>query len=189
MASYALVTALGGALAAGQVASAAATSPGDAGLALIAAILCVILAVAALVRERDDASSRRFALGMAALAGACLLTYLAVSTPDSEARLVWDRARLAAAGPIAGCWLAFSLSYGRKGARQLTGRWRWVVLATVLVPLLVCAVSPPYQAQSPGPESLLTAAGCLAEIGANLVGHVELRGKAKAVEAFAVTPA
>ncbi|MBE2212926.1 MAG: PEP-CTERM system histidine kinase PrsK [Opitutaceae bacterium] len=109
-------------------------------LALINALACMVLALAALIRRRQSASQSAFAAGMLLLAArsAC------AAWTDGAARLeeitqaqVWT---LACVALTPAPWMWFSLVYSRGNAAEFVRRWAWVLAASVGIPCTIILV-------------------------------------------------
>ena len=49
----------------------------------------------------------------------------------------WQSWRLLAMSLLPGIWLFFSLSYGRGNYREFLARWRFLLIAAFLIPLVL----------------------------------------------------
>jgi len=121
-------------------------------LALINALACSVLALVAVSRRRQSIAQWAFAAGMALLAArsACdAWTLGALAVDDMHQAQIWT---LLALGLMPAPWLLFSLTYSRGNAREFMQRWKWTLIAALLLPCglifawsdqLVVSVAPP----------------------------------------------
>src|SRR2546422_1050691 len=49
----------------------------------------------------------------------------------------WEYLRLLSAACIPGTWLLFSVHFARANARDMMAQWRWVILASFVLPLVL----------------------------------------------------
>jgi putative PEP-CTERM system histidine kinase len=103
--------------------------------ALVAAVFSSVLAVAALVRNWRSIASWFFFGGMAAFTAASLAT----AQPPDIVR--GQNLVLAAKSLLPAFWLGFSLSYSRGNAREFLRRGRYALLAALIFPVGLVAVS------------------------------------------------
>jgi putative PEP-CTERM system histidine kinase len=54
--------------------------------------------------------------------------------------IFWQRIQLFPAGLIPGVWLLFALAYARVNSKEIISKWRWVVLAAFIIPLIFATV-------------------------------------------------
>jgi putative PEP-CTERM system histidine kinase len=82
-----------------------------------------------------------FALGMVALAAERLCGGMMVTSADSPQSVYrWQLWRLTAVSFLPGLWLTFSLTYARGNSMEFLRKWRVVVAAAVILPLLTVTV-------------------------------------------------
>ena len=108
----------------------------NAFLPFAAAFICAGLGLGALYKEPRALVSRAFALGMLVLAlrEACTGLGMLATLPLGVWR--WQLLRWTFTTMLPGSWLLFSLSFGRRDARDLVARWRWGVVGALALPLL-----------------------------------------------------
>lgn len=107
-------------------------------IVFICAALALGLAVLALARETRALANWAYAAGMALLAleSVCVGMVL-VSASSLSDTLYWQRNRLLVLSLLPGCWLLFSLTYSRGNYRQFLAGWKYLLILTFLVPLVV----------------------------------------------------
>jgi putative PEP-CTERM system histidine kinase len=54
--------------------------------------------------------------------------------------LLWQRLRMAATAFLPGCWLFFSLCFGRSNAKTIVKKFRWVLLSSLVLPLVLVSI-------------------------------------------------
>lgn len=104
-------------------------------ISFIAALFCFGLAVLAFIRDRRSVAHWTFALGMIALAVESVLSGVSFRTGSQVETIYWERWRLLATALLPGIWLMFSLTYGRANYRTFLEKYRWVVIAALLIPV------------------------------------------------------
>jgi len=110
-------------------------------LALAGIALSIVTAVLALWRNFRSPAYIAFAFGMTALAAETLLSLFADGAILSGDAIGWAKLRLAAGAFIPGSWLLFSLSYSRQNYKQFVKGWKWIILASFAVPVLLVSVA------------------------------------------------
>lgn len=103
-------------------------------LAYSAAAVTAGMAVYVVLRETKNPVSRFFAAGMALLVLESVLSAMALQSESVEGFLFWYRAKTIVASLLPGCWLLFSLAYGRANYRDILNRWVYVVVAVWVIP-------------------------------------------------------
>ena len=104
-------------------------------LPCISALLCIFPLLIVLRKDRHSLVHRIYAAGMMALAIEAIFTGLSMY-PLSAAEVVrWQRLRFTTTALIPGIWLLFSLSFGRANYKEFLGKWKWVIVATFILPL------------------------------------------------------
>jgi putative PEP-CTERM system histidine kinase len=106
-------------------------------LAFVAASLSGALALVFAWYERRSIAHLSFVAGMAVLAVESIFGGLAASATLPEEMVYWQNWRLLAMSCLPGTWFLFSLSYGRGNHREFLFRWRVVLGASFLVPLVL----------------------------------------------------
>lgn len=100
-----------------------------------AALLSSVVAALTILRDPRSFPARVFAVGIALFAIEAGLVGLSVQSATYAEVRFWQRLRFLAAVPLPGCWLMFSLSFGRENYQEFLKQWRWVIFAVFLVPL------------------------------------------------------
>ena len=103
-------------------------------LAYLAAAVTAALAVYVVSRDPKSVVPRFFAAGMALLVVEAALSAMALRSADPEEFLLWYRAKTIVASLLPGCWLLFSLAYGRVNYREILTRWIYLVIAVWAIP-------------------------------------------------------
>ena len=98
------------------------------------AVLCTILAAIAFFRNGRSTVNLSFAAGMIALAVEQVFLLLSTRAPLPSEVLLWEHWRIVAMSALPGCWLLFSLGYGRENYRQFLSRWQWGIYCAFLLP-------------------------------------------------------
>jgi len=106
-------------------------------LLLAAVILSAATGSLALARDIRSPAYRAFALGMAALIAEAVLSYLSLRAVMPGEALRWFKWSLGAAAFIPGSWLLFSLSYARLNYNEFSGTWKWALIGSFAVPLVL----------------------------------------------------
>jgi putative PEP-CTERM system histidine kinase len=108
-------------------------------LSYAAALICGGLAVFVFFKERRSFTHQMFAVGMIALAVEAVFNGLTfrVSMPWDVA--AWQRLRLIATAFLPGCWLLFSLSFGRASYKEIIAKWKWYVAPITGIPIVLAA--------------------------------------------------
>lgn len=109
-------------------------------LAYAAAAVTAALALYVAARDVKKPVTRFFAAGMVLLALEAFLSVAVLQSEQAEGFLLWYRAKTTAASLLPGCWLLFSLAYGRANYREILKRWLPVVLAVWAIPTLLPAL-------------------------------------------------
>ena len=113
-------------------------------LSVIAALFCGGLAVSVFLKGRHSFVHLVFAAGMLAFAAEAVLNGLSFravlsgleqydSGPTEIAK--WQNLRLLATALVPVAWLLFSLSFGRVNYREIIRKWRYYILALLILPL------------------------------------------------------
>jgi hypothetical protein len=109
-------------------------------LSLIAAAVSSILALLALFRNRHSLVHWIFGIGMMVLAIEAVFTGLSFYALLPAAVLRWQRFRFIATAFLPGIWLLFSLTFGRLNYKEFIARWKWVILATFVLPIILVTI-------------------------------------------------
>jgi putative PEP-CTERM system histidine kinase len=107
---------------------------------LIGALFSVALAIFVLWRGRHSLVHLTLAAGMIALAIEAVFTGLSFYAGSLTEVLRWQRLRFIATAFIPGIWLLFSLTFGRTNYQEFVAKWRWVILATFILPLALVTI-------------------------------------------------
>jgi putative PEP-CTERM system histidine kinase len=89
--------------------------------------------------ERRSVAHLSFVAGMILLAMEGVFAGLTASASLPGEMVFWQSCRLLAMAFLPGMWLLFSLSYGRGNHREFVARWRWMLGAFFLVPVILIA--------------------------------------------------
>jgi hypothetical protein len=114
--------------------------PNNALLHYSAAAFCAGVAFFGLFRDHRSFVHRIFALGMVILALESYFMGLSAHAIFPEQAVRWQIWRLTAAALLPGTWLLFSLSFGREDYRPHLAKWKGVVIAAFLLPLIFATI-------------------------------------------------
>jgi hypothetical protein len=106
-------------------------------LSYCAASSAVILGAVIIFRDHRSLVHRIFAVGMGVLATEAVLAGLGFQSPSPYEVMSWHRLRMIPNSFLPGIWLLFSLVFARSNYREFLSRWKWIVVASFLLPLLV----------------------------------------------------
>jgi putative PEP-CTERM system histidine kinase len=106
-------------------------------LPFIGAGFSVGLAVLAILQDRRSFVHRIFAGGMVLLALDAVTIGIGLRTFLSSEITNWQNIRLMITSFLPGVWLLFALTYARVNYRRMLLRWRWIILAAFVVPLIL----------------------------------------------------
>ena len=106
-------------------------------LAYLAAAVTAALAVYVVSRDPKNPVSRFFAAGMVLLVMESAVSALALQSASPDDFLLRYRAKTIVASLLPGCWLLFSLAYGRVNYREILNRWVPVVIAVWVIPAML----------------------------------------------------
>ncbi|HZM01550.1 MAG TPA: XrtA/PEP-CTERM system histidine kinase PrsK, partial [Candidatus Saccharimonadales bacterium] len=104
-------------------------------LAYSAALIGTVTALWAAVRQPRSIPKYSFVAGMLLMALESLFTGLTANTEVSADAAEWQRWRMLAMALAAAPWLLFTLTYARGNAREFILRWRFRLIAALVVPL------------------------------------------------------
>jgi hypothetical protein len=104
-------------------------------VAFSAALFSAGLALAVLLRKRDAVAGWSFIVGMAAIAVESTLSGISMQALLPEEVGYWQTFTLIARSFMPGIWLCFSLTYSRGGYRESLSRWKFALLAAIVVPV------------------------------------------------------
>ncbi len=109
-------------------------------LSLVAALFTAAIAFFVLYKDTRPFIHRIFAAGMIAFALEAFLSGLIFQYALPGKIIHWYRWKMILTGFLPGIWLLFSMSFARGENRELIQRWRWLILCSFLVPLLLTTV-------------------------------------------------
>lgn len=107
------------------------------GIAIAGIVLSLATAILALLRDWRSLTYRAFALGMAAFAAESFLSLYTGRAAWPGQAMEWARWRLMASALVPGSWLLFSLTYSRQNYREFIRGWKWAILASFALPILL----------------------------------------------------
>ncbi len=105
-------------------------------LPLIAAGFSVGLAVLVIFQDRQSFVHRIFSGGMVLLGLEAAAIGIGSSCPPAEISY-WQNIRLIVTSFLPGVWLLFALTYARANYKEVLTRWRWIVIAVFVTPLVL----------------------------------------------------
>jgi hypothetical protein len=124
-------------------------------IAWIAAALTLMIAVIALWRDSRSFVHRIFAAGMLLFAFDAGLTVFLYQSSSAEQFLFRQWIVLFVASLLPAVWLLFSISFARANYFEQIARWKWILLLTLVLPVLLVTLfrsalfsGPPMQADS-----------------------------------------
>lgn len=119
--------------------------------AIISFAALMALGMAGMVLFRDPKSfvHRVFAVAMGLSALKMFIAGFAIQVLNPLDFLEWQRIKLLVASMIPGVWLVFSLCYGRSNYREFLAKWRMIIAAVFVSPILILLVFKPYIFVSP----------------------------------------
>ena len=106
-------------------------------LAYASALFGALLGLSALLPARRTVTNWFFFLGMAVLALESFFAGRSLRATSPEAILHWQTAAGSARAFLPALWLVFSLSYSRGNYREFLTRWRLVLLAAFIIPVVL----------------------------------------------------
>ena len=109
-------------------------------LSFAAALCAAAVGGYGLYRSPRALAHQAFALGMATLALEAVFGGLSIAAILPEGVLYWQKWRFAATAFLPGLWCAFTVLFPREEGKAGLGRWRWVVFAALLLPLLLVTI-------------------------------------------------
>ena len=102
---------------------------------LIAVVFSSALGIAVLVRRRSSVAGCSFSAGMILLAAEALMDGLSACAVDSDAMTRWHMLSAVVGSLLPVIWVSFSLTYSRGNYREFLFRWRFGLIALLLVPV------------------------------------------------------
>ena len=109
----------------------------EALLAFTGAVLGGGLAIFVLLAKPRLLVHRVFASGMSALVLAQICAGMGAQAVLPADIVRWEYLRLLAAAFLPGTWLLFSVHFARANSRDIAAPWRWVILASFVVPFVL----------------------------------------------------
>jgi len=103
----------------------------------VGALLCIASGLFALLKDRRSFVHRTFAFGMIALALEQAFIAGGIQYALFSESIPWQRLQILAAAFVPGTWLLFSLSFGRANYWEFVKKWRWAIIATFAIPLIL----------------------------------------------------
>ncbi len=98
-------------------------------------VLCFCCGTAAVIFRPAALASWLFFTGMLLLAAEAALEYQVALAASSAEYGIWLRRSLLLKSLIPGVWLGFSLVYARGQSGEFLSRWRWLLVAALLLPV------------------------------------------------------
>ena len=106
-------------------------------LAFVSATICGALALVFAWYERRSIAHLSFVLGLGLLAVESICGGLTAAASQPDEMVYWQNWRLLTMSFIPGIWLVFSFCYGRGNHREFLVRWRLLLGAAFLIPVVV----------------------------------------------------
>jgi putative PEP-CTERM system histidine kinase len=106
-------------------------------LAFGAALFCVVLALAVAFRRSASVARVSFVAGMLLFALESVLTGMSVEASSVPNIAAWQTLTLLVKSLLFGTWFCFSLTYSRGNYREFLSRWRFALIAALLLPLFL----------------------------------------------------
>ena len=104
-------------------------------LPFIAAASSIGLAVLVIFQDRRSFVHRIFAAGMVLFALEAAAIGVGLRDPLFAEMMYWQHIQLVMTSLLPGVWLLFALTYARANYKEVLSRWRWIILATFVIPL------------------------------------------------------
>lgn len=108
-------------------------------LCFASAAATAALAVLALYRDPRALTHRVFATGMGLLALEAVFIAFSIQATYGDDAMFWQRMKLVVTALVPGAWLVFGLIFGRSNYEEMLSRWKWVLVAVVVLPYLLIA--------------------------------------------------
>ncbi|HET9943055.1 MAG TPA: XrtA/PEP-CTERM system histidine kinase PrsK [Terriglobia bacterium] len=106
-------------------------------LSYAAAYFSLIVAIGVFLRDRHAIVHRVFAIGMLLFAAEEALRAFSYGSLITDDVFYWNKRILAVSAIIPAFWLVFSLTYARADALKFLAQWKWVLGATMAIPVLL----------------------------------------------------
>ncbi|HEV8494834.1 MAG TPA: histidine kinase N-terminal 7TM domain-containing protein, partial [Candidatus Angelobacter sp.] len=78
-----------------------------------------------------------FSIGLAVLAGESFCSGLAADAIENDSLIYWQRLAFACMSLLPSSWLMFSLTYSRGNYKQFLSRWRYLLWASLILPVVL----------------------------------------------------
>ncbi len=104
-------------------------------LYLLASLMCGGVALLIFLQEPRSFIHRIFALGMLILGLAEGFGGMRFSSQTLPDFFFWERLHLISESLFPGIWLVFSLSFSRSNYKDLLSKWKWIIVASFVLPL------------------------------------------------------
>ena len=108
-------------------------------LAYASALFSAVLGLSALLPARRTLTNWFFCLGMGVLALESFFSGLSLHAAASDIILRWQSAAGIARAFLPALWLLFSLTYSRGNYREFLARWRLVLQAAIIIPVVLAS--------------------------------------------------
>ena len=112
----------------------------DTVVAAAGALIAVGLAIAVIIVKPGGTSAKFFAGGMALFGAESICEALSFTAVQPGAMAYWQSWSLVVKSVLPGVWLCFSASYSRGDGRAFVRKWKWLLLASTIVPLIFALV-------------------------------------------------
>jgi putative PEP-CTERM system histidine kinase len=109
-------------------------------LSFTAASISLLMAAAALLRDRHSFVHRLFAAGLFLLAAEEVCRGASSGAILPQDVIYWQKWVIAVAALSPAVWLGFSISYARINPQSFVSKWRWILIGVSIVPILFVAV-------------------------------------------------
>jgi putative PEP-CTERM system histidine kinase len=104
-------------------------------LAFCSALLAGMIALATAFRAKSSVAHWSFSIGMGLLGVESFCSAMVAAASQQTGVVKWERLALCSMALLPIFWLLFSLTYSRGNYRQFLSRWRFLLWASLLVPL------------------------------------------------------
>jgi putative PEP-CTERM system histidine kinase len=109
-------------------------------ISFIGVLSCGSLASFVFIKDRRFFVSQVFTVGMMVLAIEALLAGLSFQSALPAEVVRWQHLRMVAASFLPGIWLLFSLTFARANPKEFVSKWRWMILASFIIPFILATV-------------------------------------------------
>ncbi len=103
----------------------------------VAAACSLALSVFVILQNRSSFIHWTFAAGMLTMALEAVSIGMSLQTGFALEVEYWQRIGLVAMAFLPGVWLLFVLSYARANYKETLLRWRWIILASFIIPIVL----------------------------------------------------